>query len=100
VFFAEKLTAEMLAPVPPCSWTFSIPRVLRRIVERDRKLLGLPSRTAWVSILKTFQALLDRTDVRAPARRPSGRGLPELSLDFGPWPSPFPLCPRIETLIR
>jgi hypothetical protein len=62
--FAEKLTTEILAPVSHRHWTFSIPRVLRGLFERDRKLLGLLSRTAYASILKTFQALLERTDVR------------------------------------
>jgi hypothetical protein len=62
--FAEKLTGGMLAPVPHRHWAFSIPRVLRGLVERDRKLLCLLSQTAYASILKTFQELLDREDVR------------------------------------
>jgi len=64
VLFAEKLTTEILAPVPHRHWTFSIPRVLRGLIERDRKLLGLLSQTAYAAILKTFQALFDRKDVR------------------------------------
>ena len=64
VLFAEKLTTEILAPVPHRHWTFSIPRVLRGLVERDHKLLGLLSQTAYAAILKTFQALFDPTDVR------------------------------------
>jgi hypothetical protein len=64
VLFAEKLTREILAPLPHRHRTFSIPRVLRGLVERDRKLLGLLSRTAYAAILKTFQALFERTDVR------------------------------------
>ena len=64
VLFAEKLVTEVLAPVPHRHWTFSIPRVLRGLVERDRKLLGLLSQTAYAAILKTFQALFDRSDVR------------------------------------
>jgi hypothetical protein len=64
VLFAEKLTSEILAPVPHRHWTFSIPRVLRGLVDRDRKLLGLLSQTAYAAILKTFQALFDRSDVR------------------------------------
>jgi hypothetical protein len=62
--FAEKLTGGILAPVPHRHWTFSIPRVLRGLVERDHKLLGLLSQTAYASILKAFQALFERTDVR------------------------------------
>jgi hypothetical protein len=64
LLFAEKLTTEILASVPHRHWTFSIPRVLRGLLERDRKLLGLLSQTAYASILKTFQALFERTDVR------------------------------------
>jgi hypothetical protein len=64
VLFAEKLAGEILAPVPHRHWTFSIPRVLRGLFERERALLGLLSQTAYASILKTFQALLDRKDVR------------------------------------
>jgi len=64
VLFAEMLVTEVLAPVPHRHWTFSIPRVLRGLVERDRKLLGLLSQTAYAAILKTFQALFDRADVR------------------------------------
>jgi hypothetical protein len=64
VLFAEKLTTGILAPVPHRHWTFSIPRALRGLFERDRKLLGLLSRTAYASICKTFQALWERTDVR------------------------------------
>jgi hypothetical protein len=64
VLFAEKLAAEILAPVPHRHWTFSIPRVLRGLFERERSLLGLLSQTAYASVLKTFQALLDRKDAR------------------------------------
>jgi len=64
VLFAEKLTSEILAPVPHRHWTFSIPRALRGLFERDRKLLGLLSQTAYASILQIFQGLLDRNDVR------------------------------------
>jgi hypothetical protein len=64
VLFAEKLTGEILAPVPHRHWTFSIPRVLRGLFERERSLLGLLSQTAYASILKSFQALLGRKEVR------------------------------------
>jgi hypothetical protein len=64
VLIAEKLAGEILAPVPHRHWTFSIPRVLRGLVERERSLLALLSQTAYASILKTFQALLARKDVR------------------------------------
>ena len=64
VLFAEKLATEILAPVAHRHWTFSIPRVLRGLFGRERPLLGLLSQTAYASILKTFQTLLDRKDVR------------------------------------
>jgi hypothetical protein len=64
VLFAEKLTGGILAPVPHRHWTFSIPRVLRGLFERERSLLGLLSQTAYASILKSFQALLGRNDAR------------------------------------
>ena len=64
VLFAEKLATQILAPVPHRHWTFSIPRVLRGLFERERALLGLLAQTAYASILKSFQALLDRKDVR------------------------------------
>jgi hypothetical protein len=64
ILFAEKLAAGILAPVAHRHWTFSIPRVLRRLFERERSLPGLLSQTAYASILNTFQALLDRKDVR------------------------------------
>jgi hypothetical protein len=64
VLFAEKLTGEILAPVPHRHWTFSIPRVLRGLFERERSLLSLLSQTAYASILKSYQALLGRKDVR------------------------------------
>jgi len=63
VLFAEKLTSEILAPVPHRHWTFSIARVLRGLVERDRMLLGLLSRTAYEAIRKSFQTLFQRSDV-------------------------------------
>ena len=50
VLFAEKLTGGILAPVPHRHWTFSIPRVLRGLFERERSLLGLLSQTAYASI--------------------------------------------------
>jgi hypothetical protein len=53
--------------VPHRHWTFSIPRVLRGLVERDRKLLGLLSQTAYAAILKAFQELFGGADVRPPA---------------------------------
>ena len=64
VLFAENLTTRILAPVPHRHWTFSIPRALRGLFERERALLGLLSRTGYDAILRSFQALFERHDVR------------------------------------
>jgi hypothetical protein len=64
VLFAEKLTGEILAAVPRRHWTFSIPRVLRGLFECERSLLSLLSQSVYASILRTFQELLGRMDVR------------------------------------
>ena len=50
--------------MPHRHWTFTIPKALRALFERERSLLGLLSRTAYDAIFKTFQALFGRTDVR------------------------------------
>ena len=55
---------DILAPVPHRHWTLTIPRVLRGLFERERALLSLLSQTAYASIVKTFQALLGREDIR------------------------------------
>ncbi len=46
----------------------SIPRVLRRLFERDHKLLGLPSQKAYASILQTFR----QQSVHAPVKANPG----------------------------
>jgi hypothetical protein len=62
--FAEKLTAEILPPVSYRHWTFTIPKVIRGLFERERRLLGLLSRTAYETVRRSFQALFARKDVR------------------------------------
>jgi len=65
-----RFSAPVARPSAPCSSPknsppkSSLPHVLRGLIERDRKLLGLLSQTAYAAILKIFQALLERTDVR------------------------------------
>ena len=61
--FAEKLV-EDLEKVPHRHVTFTIPKALRGLFERDRRLLGVLSRTAYDAILRTFRAVFDRKDVR------------------------------------
>ena len=41
-----------------------MPRALRGLFERDRRLLGLLARTAYDAILRTFRAAFERKDVR------------------------------------
>jgi hypothetical protein len=50
--------------VPYRHWTFTIPKAIRGLFERERCLLGLLSRTAYDSIRKSFQTLFGRKDVR------------------------------------
>jgi len=61
--FAERLV-EDLADVPHRHWTCTIPRALRGLFERDRRLLGLLSRTAYDAILRTLGAVFARKNVR------------------------------------
>ena len=44
--FAEKLAGEILPPVPYRHWTFTIPKAIRGLFEREGRLLGVLSRTA------------------------------------------------------
>ena len=62
--FAEKLAAEILPPAPYRHWTFTIPKAIRGLFERERRLLGLLSRTAYEAVRRSFEALFDRKDVR------------------------------------
>jgi len=64
LLFAEKLQEQILRPVPHRHFTFSIPKVLRGLFERERRLLSLVSQTAYESIRKSFQQLLHRKDVQ------------------------------------
>jgi hypothetical protein len=62
--FAEKLAAEILPPVSYRPWAFTIPKAIRGLFERERRLLGLLSRTAYEAVRRSFEALFDRKDVR------------------------------------
>ena len=64
VLFAEKLQEQILQPVPHRHYTFSIPKVLRGLFERERRLLSLVSQTAYESIRKSFQQILHHKDVQ------------------------------------
>ncbi|MBI2964558.1 MAG: transposase [Deltaproteobacteria bacterium] len=60
----ERLIEKLFAPVPHAMWTFTIPKALRGLFQRERKLLAILSRCAYDALLETFQAALERKDVR------------------------------------
>jgi hypothetical protein len=59
--FAEKLREEILAPVDHRHMVFTIPRVLRGLFERERRLLGLLSRCAFEAVTRCYRAALGRS---------------------------------------
>lgn len=61
--FAERLREKVLATVPHRHIVFTIPKALRGLFRRERKLLGLLSRTAYDAIRRIYQAHFDRKDV-------------------------------------
>jgi len=80
VLFAEKLADGILAPVPHRHWTFSIPRVLRGLFERERSLSGLLSQTAYAAIQG---APVVTQDIDLWFENPSDPGICEASRDVG-----------------
>jgi len=60
--FAEKLECEILAPVPHRHIVFTIPKALRGLFERDRKLLGLLPRCAFGAVRLLYQEHFARHD--------------------------------------
>ncbi|MFH2002402.1 MAG: transposase zinc-binding domain-containing protein, partial [Planctomycetota bacterium] len=63
LLFAEKMTGEILLPVPHRFWTFSIPKVLRGILLRDRRLLKLLPACAFKAVQKTMENALPESAV-------------------------------------
>jgi hypothetical protein len=63
--FAEKLLVEILAPVPHRHYSFTIPRALRGLIQRERRLLSLLARSAYDAVRLCFEQLFGRNDVRA-----------------------------------
>lgn len=51
----ERLAEEILAPVPHGHVTFTIPKALRGLFQRDRRLLGILSRAAYQATRKVMQ---------------------------------------------
>lgn len=61
--FAEKLSEEILAPVAHRHIVLTIPKALRGLFERERRLLGLLARTGYEAIRRAFTALFDDSTV-------------------------------------
>jgi len=61
--FAEKLTTKILADVPHRHFIITIPKALRGLFQRERRLLSLFSQTGYEAIRRTYQAFFDRDDV-------------------------------------
>ena len=57
------LAREVLAPVPRTPVVFKIPRVLRALFQRDRRLLGILSRAASAALREVMQATLGGKDI-------------------------------------
>ena len=58
VLFAEKLREEILAPVHHRHFIFTIPVALRQLFLRERRLLGLLPRCAFLTVKRCFRAVL------------------------------------------
>ncbi len=59
---AEKLREEILAPIPHRHAIFTVPKALRRLFLRERRLLGILPRCAAETIVRCWRAALDRRD--------------------------------------
>ena len=64
VLWAERLVEDLLASVSHAQWVFTIPRALRGLFARDRRLLSLLSQTAYDAILRVFRAALGEKAAR------------------------------------
>ena len=63
LLFAEKVTDEILLPVPHRFWTFSIPKAIRGIMLRDRRLLKLLSRCAFFAVKQAMKETMSRNNL-------------------------------------
>ena len=61
--FAEHLVSEILEPVPHRHVVLTIPKVLRGLLRRERRLLGLLARCGRDALVRSLRAILDRRDV-------------------------------------
>jgi len=60
--FAERFVEEIAAPVPHRHIVFTVPRVLRGLFQRDRRLLGLLARCAHRAVRLLYQESAGRRD--------------------------------------
>lgn len=60
--FAERVRNEIALPVPHRHVTFTIPKALRGLFERDRRLLGVLARSAYEALRRTYAAYFGRND--------------------------------------
>ncbi len=60
VVFAQKTTDDILLTVPHRFWTFSIPRAIRGIMLRDRRLLKLIPRCAFFAVRRAMEEALPK----------------------------------------
>jgi len=58
LLFAEKVTGDVLLAVPHRFWTFSIPKAIRGIMLRDRRLLKLIPRCAFEALKRAMKEAL------------------------------------------
>lgn len=61
--FGIHLAEEVLAPVPHTHVIFTIPRALRGLFQRDRRLLGILARAAYAALREVMQTELGRKDI-------------------------------------
>jgi len=61
------VTSEVLEPVSHRQVVFAIPRVLRPVFRKNRKLLGLLCRCAWETLKEMHQGAFPQEDVRGAA---------------------------------
>jgi len=57
--FAEKLAGEIAAPVTHRHLVFTVPKALRGLFQRERRLLGLLPRCAYEAVRRAFAAYLE-----------------------------------------
>ena len=62
VLFAEHFVEVVRLPVPHRHVVLTVPKALRRLFERDRRLLSLLSRSAYQAIRRGLQEMLGRRD--------------------------------------